>query len=440
MGTSTSTHWDENDWAVFNEKVFSRARLLIQTGIWDGIEEDHLAGWIRGFETYSNPKLASLLLDSLIYRSPTQFRSMIRNLFMESPPELDPDTLGRPLWEVFAAPTASKQVRIAPVLGLESPPDKSGPYVLRVANRIYRFPRPTMIWPQAITKMSDEVKLLLFIDDFCGTGTQFTDFLRETVKLEQLLEARPNLKVGYLVAAAHQDGLEKIKRDFPKVIVYFADRLTTDHAFLSQSHLGQFGNTEFVAEMNALYKNLSAAVGLPMPGGSGSSQYSGLQLSAPIDPSTANSPARIVVGVRNSLPTWSQTDIGHLLGVHGHYFALLRSRNKTVSLEFLCRVSFALGIPIEKLLIENSDCWLLGNPRRGPWKPATRVLVASERVNLAKRFKALARAGCPSLRMASIHLRHSRSTLIRHFPEMAKVILARSKPRYAWRGSRRPIK
>ena len=146
-------------------------------------------------------------------------------------------------------------------------------------------------------------------------------------------------------------------------------------------------------------------------------------------PVTANSPAQIANGIRNAFPTWTQGEISKLLGIHDSFFALLRNRNKTMSFEFLCRVSFALRISMATLLMEDPDGWQVGTPRRGPWVPARRTLVQHEMENLRERLRDLLTDGCSSLRTASMALGRCRTTLLKHFPEEASELLRRSQAR-----------
>ncbi|SDT93286.1 TniQ protein [Verrucomicrobium sp. GAS474] len=149
-------------------------------------------------------------------------------------------------------------------------------------------------------------------------------------------------------------------------------------------------------------------------------------------PMRMNSPALIGEGIRNALPTWSQGEITRMLGVSDNRFALLRSRNKTLPLEFLCRVSFVLRVSVPSLLTGDPDTWTPASPRKGLWKQAQRLLVESDPL-LRQCLEQLIDEGCPSLREASLRLGRSRTTLLRHFPEECSELLRRSGNRYAWR-------
>ena len=160
-------------------------------------------------------------------------------------------------------------------------------------------------------------------------------------------------------------------------------------------------------------------------------------LAAAAKGSGGNSPMWIAAGIRNALPTWPQGEICRLLGVHDNRFALLRTRNRTVSFEFLCRVSFALGISVPTLLTVDPDGWIARTPRRGDWTPTRRVLVENDREALSERLQCLVREGCLSLRQASIQLGRSRETLLRHFPVESEQLLNRSSTER--RGMLRPV-
>ena len=148
-------------------------------------------------------------------------------------------------------------------------------------------------------------------------------------------------------------------------------------------------------------------------------------------PMRMNSPALIGEGIQNALPAWSQGEITRVLGVSDNRFALLRSRNKTLPLEFLCRVSFVLRISVISLLTSDPDAWIVGRPRKGLWGQPRRRLVESDPV-LRQRLGRLLTEGCRSLREASIRLGRSRTTLLRHFPTECAELLKRSGRRYAW--------
>ena len=105
---------EERDWSIFCDEVFKRARLLIKTQVWLGIEEHRLTNWIDAFDNYSTKVLAALLLDSLIYRSDAQFESLIRAIFNDDGLRVH---LGSdvPLADILSSRDDAR-IRIAPVI------------------------------------------------------------------------------------------------------------------------------------------------------------------------------------------------------------------------------------------------------------------------------------------------------------------------------------
>lgn len=119
-------------------------------------------------------------------------------------------------------------IRLAPVIRLDQPPIKSGMYVLRLLAREFGVRDRWMVWPEALDKQP-EFHTLLLVDDFCGSGMQFVEFL-ETRIMQQFRQ--PGWLPGYLSpAAAHEQGLAKIREVVPRVQVLAAEVLNDGHHF-----------------------------------------------------------------------------------------------------------------------------------------------------------------------------------------------------------------
>lgn len=258
----------ETDWKLFRDSVYRRANYLIDTGIWEGIKKDRLNNWINCFDTYSCHTLPFLLLDTLIYRSKEQFHAMLWQLFTESvlPDAEGSRCLGSRLIEKFKARN-EPGVRIAPVIGRNSPPTKSGPYILRLAARLFSLRSEWMIWPffENVNTLTSKVHQLILLDDFCGTGTQFCEFLETTLQITELIRKRPELEIVYMVTTIHEDGLKKIKTSYPSVKVLYADLLNHDHGFFSEKNLSRYGTNGMVDYVSDLHTDLIKRVGLERP-------------------------------------------------------------------------------------------------------------------------------------------------------------------------------
>lgn len=219
--------------SIFKDRVFERSRKLIDTGIWQGIDKHRLEAWIDGLAVHDNTDLlAACLLDNLIYRSRDQFYSLIRSLFYSQMGITEAD-LKEDLISLLKAKNKGS-VFVTPVIALHQPPTKSGPYILRIAQRLFRFDDSNLKWPFDLQKHAQTMKYLICLDDFCGTGTTFVKFMRRN-KIDQMRNANPDLRIIYFVAAAHAEGIKHIMDQFRYVEVYCSDYLTERHNFFGPS-------------------------------------------------------------------------------------------------------------------------------------------------------------------------------------------------------------
>ncbi|MDR0534670.1 MAG: TniQ family protein [Verrucomicrobiales bacterium] len=144
-----------------------------------------------------------------------------------------------------------------------------------------------------------------------------------------------------------------------------------------------------------------------------------------------NMPNQIANGLTGNLADYSQSEICRLLKINDATLAQLRSRNKTISLELLCRISFLSGVTVSNLLLQSPNRWFFQTPRKtAQWRLATRTRL-EDRIEIVRpQLESLIQRGCPSLRAACLALGTSSVTLKRHFPQVANVLLKKSSTRY----------
>jgi hypothetical protein len=289
---------DEHDWDLFYERITSRTRRLIETQIWEGIERDRLEYWLNAFDSHGCDRiLPAILLDGLIFRSRNQFIALMRHLLYllsRSFEGVDEDQFVARLQS-----HAEHHIRFVPVIGATAPPTKSGPYVLRILQRLFRVRNKWLIWPAALEKLSSEVRVIVFVDDFCGTGTQFTDFLMST-NAAALKSERPNMRFVYLLAAAHIEGIAAIQKQYPFIEIICADQLTRSHDFFSPVAFERYREPDIGIRVNEEYTKLAESIGLPKNPKLDSSGFGKLGLSYGFFHSTPN----------NTLPVfWYETNV-----------------------------------------------------------------------------------------------------------------------------------
>jgi hypothetical protein len=254
-----------DDEADYVDQVIDRARKLIRTGIWEGISESRLDLWLGCLRNFDAELLAAYLIDNLFFRSRDQYFALLDSLFLDLP--LPTTQTATTLMDCVRSRKGSSPhsgIRIAPVIGQFAPPTKSGPYILRLAQRRFRIHSDWLTWPHVISDDAG-VSDVYFVDDFCGTGGQFEEFLKG-IKFDAFMKDRPEVQVNYLVTTIHSDGLEHIQNTFPSVKVKWAERLSGANAILKTECLGRYKVEKFAERILLQYESAVKQAALPSTG------------------------------------------------------------------------------------------------------------------------------------------------------------------------------
>lgn len=238
MVTSTSFQLPR-DGVIYTESIFSRCRDLIGYEVWSGIEPHRLDMWIRNFRTAEEQYLAARVLDSLIYRSNRQTIALMKQLFQRVIPDLarrqSLDVSLNSVYRSLQDDRADPGVRVVPVIPPGESPTKSGPSIARMLRRNLRFKDDWIIHPEDVSNELEKVKGVVFVDDFLGTGTQFSDFLSDTGLEAEL----PGACFIYAPLAGHKSGIDFLSDGFPELHVGTVDLLDDSHA-LFHAQAGSF--------------------------------------------------------------------------------------------------------------------------------------------------------------------------------------------------------
>lgn len=213
---------------TFSDLVLDRCRSLINTGIWAGVDGARLETWHASFETDLDRYFGSCLLDALIFRSPDQTRALMEQLFQRS----IPDHIRRHIptkgpsadWYDILRQDQSTEpgIRLVPVIRPSDPPTKSGPTLAREYRRHLQLDERWMIWPEDIPKaVGSGVRVLIFVDDMLGTGSQFMSFFRQF----DLHKLPQDVYLVYAPLVAHAKGLARLRMRLPHVHLLSAERL-----------------------------------------------------------------------------------------------------------------------------------------------------------------------------------------------------------------------
>lgn len=209
--------------------------------------------------------LGAYLLDNLAFRSRHQYASLLDTVFHDL--RFSAGGKSRRLLDVLTtAPVDSEQVpvRVVPVIGEAQPPTKSGPYILRLAQRRYRIKNEWLSWAQSLYQ-AENLTHLFFVDDFCGTGEQFATFLNG-IDIQKIIDNNPGVTVTYLVTVIHSTGLDHIKKKFPFVQVVWGERLFPINAVMSTEAFERYRVPGFAKEIERQYDSVVRQTGLPSKG------------------------------------------------------------------------------------------------------------------------------------------------------------------------------
>ena len=232
----------------YTERINARCESLIQYRIWEGFDLTRLRQWHRNFATDEARYFSACLLDSLIYRSERQTCALSRQLFQRSLPDVvrsDPLPIS-PVsdWISLLGSDVDPKIRVVPVIREDDPPTKSGFSIIRLLKRALRVNEAWIINPEDIPTHANSIKVLLFVDDFLGTGDQFTRFLAD------LTDYSATHYVIYAPLAATDEGVSAVRSNFPYLRTACAEQLRVSHnVFHSDSNCFNDGiNTPTAAQ------------------------------------------------------------------------------------------------------------------------------------------------------------------------------------------------
>jgi hypothetical protein len=218
---------------IYIEQVLERVGDLIATGIWEGLGVLRLSRWMNNFASPLERYFAACVLDALTYRSAKQTVALMEQMFQRILPDrlrLDPpDEAPTGDWYgLLRRPSGHGDpgLRIVPVIRLDDSPTKSGPALARLYRRHLGLNDEWMIWPWRIkAARAAGIRAFLFIDDFLGTGTQFSRFADQFSVGQELSGAY----AIYAPLSAHVKGIRKINERIPDMRVCAVEVLDASH-------------------------------------------------------------------------------------------------------------------------------------------------------------------------------------------------------------------
>lgn len=248
------------DERLFIDGIKTRVAQLISCGVWQGVDLARFDSWFDQFRRHNCEFLGACLVDSLIFRSRGQVEALLRSIFSSH------ELLGGRYSsdnDLINALALGKDpgVRLCPVIRMDQPPTKSGMYVLRLLSKMMRIRGTWLKWPQALESEPSTVHTIILVDDFCGTGTQFDEFVKFS-GFNKFMNERPDCRIVYATVAAHLDGLTSAKMKSPRIEIIAGETLSSDDHFFDGTSLGRLADSSIALALQNQYEALASKVGL----------------------------------------------------------------------------------------------------------------------------------------------------------------------------------
>lgn len=230
---------NENSWKVFYGNVRFRCEKLIEYGIWQGIDPYRLKMWLNNFKTDREKLFSALVLDSLIFRSEEQVKSMLYDLFTKDLHNI---------WRIKKDPLYTSDInplnllkrrhpdikfRIITTVKSTDPSTKSGYHMVHLLNH---FMDVRSEWTIKVSEIEDKykegIRCFILLDDISCTGEQLNEVLKE-IDISQYTEARFYI----LLCTIHEKARLSLSTKYPNVSIVYTEYLDDSNNFFDSISL-----------------------------------------------------------------------------------------------------------------------------------------------------------------------------------------------------------
>lgn len=208
----------------YNELLFSKIKVLNET-IWEGkIRKVNITDWLSNFKEEEEKLHALHLLSEFMYFGSTQMRQLLKGIYrdlfrypiIESIRKNNADTLD----EVLIETEFKKEEANTLFFGIGNP-SESGAHLLYFFRQENKLSKKRFVNIEEVFDRSDpkNIKLryghivnYIFIDDFCGSGSQVSrdSSLRRAV--EEIKRINSKVTVNYLMLFGTTKGIDVVRK------------------------------------------------------------------------------------------------------------------------------------------------------------------------------------------------------------------------------------
>ncbi|HEY5587463.1 MAG TPA: hypothetical protein VIK86_00745, partial [Candidatus Paceibacterota bacterium] len=199
------------DEKIFNENLKERIYTLNKT-IWENkINGQKITNWLNNFETDEEKSIALYLLSEFMYFGDIQLKVLLKTLYRD----------------LFRYPIIN-QIRIDNAHTLDSNIIEPEYHKILYNTRFFSIGNPSASSAHLMYYFRQEnnlptcplfdengidyskLKYVIFIDDFCGTGSQVTSDVELITKINQIRATNSNIVISYFMLVGTTHGIQNI--------------------------------------------------------------------------------------------------------------------------------------------------------------------------------------------------------------------------------------
>lgn len=232
---------NENSWKVFYSNVKNRCEKLIEYGIWQGIDILQFKSWLNNFKSDREKFFSALILDSLIYRSEEQVKSMLFDLLtrdLHNIWRLNNDALydpGNNPLTLLTRRNPAIDFRIVTAVKSNDPDTKSGYHIVFLLNHHMGVRSEWIIKPSEIEHYYNQgISCFVLLDDISCTGEQMDNIIEE-IKISKY----PNARFYAGLCTMHKSAYEMLTKKYSKIKFVYTELLDNMNNFFESLPIGE---------------------------------------------------------------------------------------------------------------------------------------------------------------------------------------------------------
>lgn len=208
----------------FKDFVISKIKMLCDSNAWP-FEFDRFGAWLDNFDNELDEYCALQILNSLIVRTnemarSTYFKLLASDVHQFIVKNIDGVPCEIDAWlESLSSGSLREKIRFSPVR-LADDEGESGSVIYRLLSCWVDTDKYSLL------KAKSNPEVVILVDDFLGSGTQFLDFARE-ISLDQKLVSS---KFIYCPLVAMHGGIDFVKAHYPSVEIFPGEVVQASHS------------------------------------------------------------------------------------------------------------------------------------------------------------------------------------------------------------------